>query len=534
MAGDVNVKRANYSRGGTSSDKLDIFATATSAIKPRIPAQAAAAPIPSTLLYYNDSCVSTPDALGNPGPPYSAPPNAMTVPMMNSGSNFLGQYGTLPGGLVGCLEMNSTTADGQTLKSYAPIPLTDQVSISQAKYDATQQTLVVKASSSDATLQADGVTPLHTLTVVGFGNLTNGQLTVNQLLAPPANVTVISSGGGFATRQVSTGAVAAGSGGGPAPEPVPVATNQTATTVEDTGASFILTGNTMLNVVVMSPGSLGSAVANGTSVTYTPNPNAFGTDTFTYALRTMSGLMSNTATVTVTITPVNDAPTAVADIVDALAGVTSSISVLANDTDPDGASDLATVVVETADAALGNVTVVNGAVQITPTLPLGSGPTPFQFSYHAVDKAGAISNTVTDTVRVYPSESIVPAKWQYTQSKARWTVTGTVTPNEGQTMTITYASGTFNVWNPATNKFACTGNAVGQLVGTGPTDATGTWLFDTILTNTNSILNPSNTNNQVASPDGKVRTSLWCSSPTLRITSPINGNAVTTTAVQLK
>jgi VCBS repeat-containing protein len=94
----------------------------------------------------------------------------------------------------------------------------------------------------------------------------------------------------------------------------PVATNGTLSTTEDTPRSGTLratdaNGNA-LTYSVVTQGSKGTAVLTNASTgayTYTPKSNANGTDTFTF--RASDGLaQSNLATVTVTITPVNDAP----------------------------------------------------------------------------------------------------------------------------------------------------------------------------------------------------------------------------------
>jgi hypothetical protein len=82
--------------------------------------------------------------------------------------------------------------------------------------------------------------------------------------------------------------------------------------------------------------------ANGTlifnadgSFTYTPNPNFFGTDTFTY--RATDGTNpSGVATVTITVISVNDQPVANDDTVTLVQNTTRPINVLANDTDVDG------------------------------------------------------------------------------------------------------------------------------------------------------------------------------------------------------
>src|SRR2546427_3093347 len=78
--------------------------------------------------------------------------------------------------------------------------------------------------------------------------------------------------------------------------------------------------------------------ANG-SFTYAPNANVNGSDSFTY--RASDGtLTSNLATVTITITPVNDAPVATNDgyttAEDTPLTVVAATGVLTNDTDVDG------------------------------------------------------------------------------------------------------------------------------------------------------------------------------------------------------
>jgi VCBS repeat-containing protein len=90
-----------------------------------------------------------------------------------------------------------------------------------------------------------------------------------------------------------------------------------------------------------------TTTANGTltlgtngGFTYVPNPNFSGTDSFTY--RASDGPnQSNTATVTITVTPVNDAPNAVNDARTVAAGGQLTVAapgILANDTDQEGQS----------------------------------------------------------------------------------------------------------------------------------------------------------------------------------------------------
>jgi cadherin-like protein len=538
MPGQVTLDRASYARNAAAGDKLDVYATATPITSGRVPASPSVPPIPSSLVYYNGACVPT-IVNGNPGAPYSKPATAVPVPMLNSGTTFFAAYSVLPAGMAGCLEANATTTDGQATKVYSPVLLTDQLTISQAAFDAAAQTLTVRASSSDAQVGFDGTTPLQTLTVRGFGNLVNGQLVVNQLLAAPSTVVVTSSGGGSNTYQVSTGtpAPATGTGTGtgtgdtPPPAPVaPVASNVAAATLEDTAVPITITSDPTETITLISTGVIGTAVISSPgTVTFTPNPNASGIDAFAFTL-TKDGLTSNTATVTVSITPVNDPPVAVAETVSAINGVAASINLLSNDIDPDGAADLAGIVIDSADARLGAISVSGGVVTFTAAANAGTVTVPL--TYYAVDRAGARSASVTSSVRLSGTETISPVKWQYTVSQNRWVVSGTVNPNMGQTMTVSYASGTYNVWNTATSRFVCTA-AAGTVVGSAVTDGTATWTFDQPGTAPNSIFNPTNSNNNATSPTGS-RTNFWCQTPSVKITSSATGNSVTPGAVQVK
>ena len=540
IAGAMTLDRASYALSA-SAQKLDVFATASPITATRIPGTAPVAPIPSNLVYYNAACVPTVAADGTLGAPYSRPGGAVTLQMLNSGTKFFTQYNTLPTGLAGCLEANATNALGQSTTVYTPVALTDQITITQADFDPSTQTLTVAAVSSDTTVDSTGA-PVQTLTVPGFGNLVNGQLVAHQVLAAPATITVTSSGGGSAARQVATtdpapggGTTGGGTTGGgtttPPPPTTPIAPNVSTTTPEEQPVTLTLTSAAQpATVTLVSTGILGTAVVNpdGT-VTYTPNLNSSGSDSFAYTL-TANGLTSNTATVSVTITPVNDAPVANAENVNGLVGVSVTVNLMGNDSDPDGPADLKTIVIDGSDPRLGTVSVSGGSATFTPSAT-GTG---MFLTYHVMDQLNTPSASVTDFVTVAASENISPVRWQYTTSQSRWVVTGTVNPNLGQSMRVSYASGTFNVWNSATSRFACTGSATNQTVGTAVTDGTGTWTYDQAGINPNSIFNPTNSNNNATSPDGKNKTAFWCSAPTLKVTSSATNASVTLGAVQVK
>jgi VCBS repeat-containing protein len=106
---------------------------------------------------------------------------------------------------------------------------------------------------------------------------------------------------------------------------------------------------------------------NGTTgvVTYTPNADYFGADSFSYTVADDVGNTSDPAAVNLTITNVNDAPVAVVDTgatdQDAILSVPAGTGVLSNDTDLDGDTLIVSAVNGVA-ASVGNpITLASGA-----------------------------------------------------------------------------------------------------------------------------------------------------------------------------
>ncbi|HEY4941942.1 MAG TPA: Ig-like domain-containing protein [Rhizomicrobium sp.] len=102
-------------------------------------------------------------------------------------------------------------------------------------------------------------------------------------------------------------------------------------------------------------GTHGSVTNGTTSVTYTPNTGYSGSDSFTYTIS--DGVTAHTATATVSVTVVNGAPTAVADIISATAGTPYTFDPRSNDTDPEG--DALTISAKT-DGVHGTVSINSG------------------------------------------------------------------------------------------------------------------------------------------------------------------------------
>jgi len=99
------------------------------------------------------------------------------------------------------------------------------------------------------------------------------------------------------------------------------------------------------------------------ALTYTPNANYNGVDNFTYTVT--SGGVTETATVNVTVNPVNDAPIGLSDNYSAVEGsLVVRGSVLANDSDEES-SQASLVAVEFAASAGGTAVAANGTNTIT-------------------------------------------------------------------------------------------------------------------------------------------------------------------------
>ena len=118
----------------------------------------------------------------------------------------------------------------------------------------------------------------------------------------------------------------------------PIALNSAISTNEDTPVVFPLQASDIdspvLTYVLVSNGSKGSVVLNGGLATYTPNPNANGSDSFTFKVND-GQFDSGVATVTVTVNPVNDAPVAQNLSVTTSSDTPAPLTLAASDVDGD-------------------------------------------------------------------------------------------------------------------------------------------------------------------------------------------------------
>ncbi len=229
----------------------------------------------------------------------------------------------------------------------------------------------------------------------------------------------------------------------------PTASNDTYNTPEDTlltvSAPGVLANDSDLDGDTLSA-LLVTNVAHGTlslatngAFYYLPATNYNGSDSFSYRV-TDSYATSAVATVTLTVTPVNDPPTAVDDNTFTFKNVSLTIPVLANDFDVDGNS------LSITGASSTNGTVVISGTNIVYTPALNFVGTSL-FSYTISD--GSLSDTGLVMV------SVMDTSFQLNQA---WTTNYAGSANAGDYLQATVLDGQGNVYVTGYAKESASGN----------------------------------------------------------------------------
>ena len=241
----------------------------------------------------------------------------------------------------------------------------------------------------------------------------------------------------------------------------PTVVNDTATVEEDSTLNTInvlandtpFTSGATLTVTAVTQSAKGGTVAigaNGANVRYTPAPNFFGTDTFTYTV-SEAGAGNATGTVTLTVTGKNDLPTAADDEFSLLKnGGQQTLDVLKNDSILPDADETLTIKEITQPTSGGTVAIATDkkSLLFTPTTGFEGDAT---FTYVADDgNNGTDSATVTVHVRQYTPRDIggtATYDWAETVPVGGWKLdlTGTDSYNHSvQLSGLTGADGLFN------------------------------------------------------------------------------------------
>jgi hypothetical protein len=180
----------------------------------------------------------------------------------------------------------------------------------------------------------------------------------------------------------------------------PVAMAQSVTTQEDTAVAITLVGSdpdqNLLTYAVVTQPQHGAVTGTAPNLTYTPAANYNGLDSFAFKVND-GKLDSPSATVSITVTPVNDPPVATGQSVTTLQDTTKMITLRGSD--PDG--DVLTYAV-VSQPNHGSLTGTAPSVVYTP-VPGYTGPDSFTFN---VNDGTVNSSTATVLITVNPA--IVP------------------------------------------------------------------------------------------------------------------------------
>ena len=184
----------------------------------------------------------------------------------------------------------------------------------------------------------------------------------------------------------------------------PVSSDKTVTTNEDVSLPIDVTatdveGNGSINYTIVSAPTNGSVSVVGNIITYVPSANYNGTDSFTY--KANDGVDDgNTATVSITITAVDDASVAQPQSITTNEDTPKSFNLIATEVD----GDVLTYSIAAAPAN-GTVTLSGNTVTYTPDTDY-NGSDSFQFSVND----GTTTTTATVSITVTPVDDISVAQ----------------------------------------------------------------------------------------------------------------------------
>ncbi|MBI5549173.1 MAG: tandem-95 repeat protein, partial [Deltaproteobacteria bacterium] len=296
----------------------------------------------------------------------------------------------------------------QTSDVDAPSPAQVEVTLSApagtlSLSQLTGLTFSVGDGTGDATMTFRGTLPLINAALNGLGFQPNPNFAGATTLVITTN-DLGNTGTGGPKSDTDTVSISVTGANDP-----PTALDDAITVAEDSGVTSILvlandtiapdTGET-LTVIGVTPASHGLVSGTGTAVSYTPNANYYGSDQFTYTISDGNGGEA-TATVRVTVTSVNDPPTANADtfFIDESAPATA-VPVLVNDSYLPDIGETLTIVSVT-QPAHGTVVITGGGTGLTyqPTANYNGAD---QFSYTIGDSGGSLTATALVDVTVGP------------------------------------------------------------------------------------------------------------------------------------
>ena len=308
-----------------------------------------------------------------------------------------------------------TVSDGNGGSDTATVTITVSGSNDAPTANDDSDTVVEDSSTTQIDVLANDTDPDagDILTISNVGTTDNGGTAVlnsNQIDYTPAQ--------NFVGSEVFTYTISDGNGGSDTATVTvtvtdnlindePIANDDSDTVVEDSATAQIDVlandtdpdaGDTLSITNVGATDNGGTAVINSTQIDYTPALNFAGTEVFTYTLSDGNG-GSDTATVTITVSGSNDAPTANDDSDTVVEdSSTTQIDVLANDTDPDAGDILSISSIGGTDNG-GTAVINSNQIDYTPALNFAGTEV---FTYTVSDGSGS-SDTATVTITVTAS-----------------------------------------------------------------------------------------------------------------------------------
>ncbi|MHB8764295.1 MAG: Ig-like domain-containing protein, partial [Deferrisomatales bacterium] len=177
-----------------------------------------------------------------------------------------------------------------------------------------------------------------------------------------------------------------------------------------------------------------------------------------YTVRDGGGAISNVATVSVTVTNLNDGPLTLADAFPVVAGSSVALNVLANDSDPDGPG-IVVGTVQIVTPPVGGTADVNpnGTIQYTADFTPGQDA----FTYRVSDGTAFSAETQVIVTVIPAAEALTVTQAEFRTRSLEWRIAGqTNQPLPGTTITIRVGP-----------------TLGGTLIGTATADALGVWNF---------------------------------------------------------
>ncbi|WP_225610360.1 Ig-like domain-containing protein [Pseudomonas sp. PDM19] len=153
-------------------------------------------------------------------------------------------------------------------------------------------------------------------------------------------------------------------------------------------------------ITAAPPAAAGIATISGNRLTFVPAPNWNGTTTLRYQATDSHGAKSNVATLTITVTPVNDTPSVDDLQLTTAEDTTGAVTLPVHDVDLAFEGDSHTFIVTAAPpASAGKATISGNQLTFVPTANWNGTTT---LKYQATDSHGAKSNIATMTITVTP------------------------------------------------------------------------------------------------------------------------------------